>query len=129
MRKVSMFIVLAQCLFILSGCGLKKPDQLEVQNAYYGEEPKNYEQIIKGYMEPRLFDPFSAVYKFDIPRKGWVNRMGIFYYGWKVDVDINAKNRMGGYVGFKRQRFVLRDGAIIIEGPWKFYSFYTGEAS
>ncbi|HYR23235.1 MAG TPA: hypothetical protein VEP30_09985 [Chthoniobacterales bacterium] len=71
----------------------------------FGQLPKNYQTAIRGYysMPGRLLDPYSAVYRFESPRKGWVKDGwavgGKTHYGWIVPVWINAKNAFGGYTG------------------------------
>jgi hypothetical protein len=58
----------------------------------FGTLPKNYQTVIRGYyaMPGHLLDPFSAVYRFETPRKGIVQD-GILvghkkHYGWIVPV-------------------------------------------
>ncbi len=66
-------------------------------------------------METRLFDPYSAVYRFSPPYKGKVWG-GIVYGGWNygyvVPFTVNAKNRMGGYVGVRPYKAVFKDGEL-----------------
>lgn len=54
-------------------------------------------------MPGQLRDPYSAVYRFETPRKGYVKDGllvgGKIHYGWIVPVWINAKNGFGGYTG------------------------------
>lgn len=121
---VKRLLVLASLLTImigLIGCGLKRPSPEEFANAYFGEFPSNYEMLIKNHMESRLFDPYSAVYKFHPPEKGWMNHWGTIYYGWLVECDINAKNRYGAYVGYHTYSFLIRDGKLLLsrEGSYQ----------
>jgi hypothetical protein len=121
MRKV-VFVALALLFlsFNFLGCGLVTPTPLEIQQAYYGPYPENYKNIIEKYMHSVLFDPYSAHYYWsNPPRKAWMNRIGTIYFGWAVECAINAKNRMGGYVGAQTYQFLLRDGQVILQGPWK----------
>jgi len=62
-----------------------------------------YQLAIRGYMRAQLKDPYSAVYRFDTPRKG-VQQDGFLvghkkHFGWIVPTWINAKNGFGGYTG------------------------------
>ena len=71
-----------------------------------GDPPAGYEETIKRHFENTLKDPESARYKFGKPIKAYANN-GIVYggniawWGYMVDVEVNAKNSFGGYVGFK----------------------------
>jgi len=35
--------------------------------------------------------------------------------GWKIVVDVNAKNGYGGYTGYVPYLFMLRNGAVVFE--------------
>jgi hypothetical protein len=80
--------------------------------------PKTYQDKIKQHMETSLFDPFSAVYRFEgficgYANQGLLKGGGVAWTGWAARVLINSKNRMGGYVGFKEYLFLLRkDGSV-----------------
>lgn len=102
------------------GCGLVQPTPQEIATAYYGPYPSNYQDIIKEHMKYKLFDPYSAVFEFpNQPARAWMVPMGNKVYGWAVVCLINGKNRMGGYVGFQEHQFLLRDGQVVLEGPWR----------
>lgn len=64
---------------------------------------EKYQLAIRGYMRPRLKDPYSAVYRFNTPRKGMMQdgwlAGGKKHFGWIVPTWINAKNGFGGYTG------------------------------
>jgi hypothetical protein len=99
MKKFSLFIT-AVILLSVSAHAEKQSTSVS-----FGKLPDNYQTVIRGYfsMPGRLKDPYSAVYRFESPRKGSV-KDGIFvggktHYGWIVPVWINAKNSFGGYVG------------------------------
>jgi len=109
--KLMPFFILS--VFLLSGCGLKQPTPAELTSADYGTFPESYEQIVKDYMEKKLFDPYSAHFDFNgSPNKGWQNSYGSFLYGWKGTVSINAKNRMGGYVGTKDYNYLIKNDMV-----------------
>jgi len=51
-------------------------------------------------MSQTLIDPYSAVYdNWRGPSKGYMSSIGGKYFGYRICVDVNAKNRMGGYTG------------------------------
>jgi hypothetical protein len=89
-------------LLVLTGF-LQAADRVPAPN--FGKLPENWQTVIRGYwsMPGRLKDPYSAVYRFETPRRGFV-KDGIFvggktHYGWIVSTWINAKNSFGGYTG------------------------------
>jgi hypothetical protein len=75
-----------------------------------GPAPENYKAILKAHIEKSYFDPYSvrnvAVSK---PTLGKIGSEP----GWVVCLQSNAKNRMGGYVGLKKDAYLIRNGIII----------------
>lgn len=113
MLKHVFLIVL---MLVTVGC-TKAPPMSEQLSAYYGPYPSNYEQIIKDKMVTVLFDPYSAQYHFEgTPSSGYYARPfgAKAEYGWYGTVYINAKNRMGGYVGATKYSYLIRDGKLIV---------------
>ncbi len=109
MKKLIIFASLA--VFLFFGCATV-PTQEQLASADYGDPPSNHEELIKNLFSPSLFDPYSAMYTFDKPIKGYVDAAGKAY-GWVVCGTINAKNRFGGYVGAKPFYIMIRDNKII----------------
>jgi hypothetical protein len=103
-------------LFFLSGCATP-PSQQQIASLDYGSPPHNHEATIKRYFDNVLFDPYSAHYDFELPQQYWVKdaplRGGKVHAGYFVRVGVNAKNRMGGYVGKKVYGFIIKDERII----------------
>jgi hypothetical protein len=97
------------------GCAsVWQPTPEELAKADYGRYPDDYQEIITNYMSKSLFDPYSAVYDdWRGPSKGYVSSISGVYYGYRVCVDINAKNRMGAYVGSSTNLFVINKGRVI----------------
>ncbi len=102
-------------LVALLGACATAPSAGEIANADYGVYPSGYQETVKNYMAASLFDPYTAVYEnWRGPSRGYSG--GNFVkteFGYQVCVDINAKNRMGGYVGRKRYYFLIRNGAVV----------------
>lgn len=120
MKKMMLFVMLL-AVVMLEGCATM-PTQSELANCHNGPYPDNYQEIVKEYFGSILFDPYSAVYKFErAPEQGWGKRPplsgGGLYCGWMVIVGVNAKNRMGGYVGMKSYQLLIKDGSVI--GKWE----------
>jgi hypothetical protein len=88
--------------------------------ADYGDYPKNYESIIKSYMELRLKDPEAAQYKFiKQPKKSWLHPTfnasdSTFLYGYSLCVLINGKNSFGAYTGYSFNYFMIKNEEVII---------------
>ncbi|MBX3325749.1 MAG: hypothetical protein U0223_11720 [Nitrospira sp.] len=103
--------------FVSLGCVTPvTPEQ--ITNADYGTVSPTYQDSIKKYMEGVLFDPYSAHYRFfGEPAKGYAYLSGTIHpptFGYLVHVGINAKNRMGGYVGEQPYRFFLKNDQLWI---------------
>lgn len=113
----TIFLGIALCFVAcsLSSC-VTMPTQQEISNADYGTYPNNYQEIIKHYMDDLLFDPFSAVYSnWQGPAQGYSSGFTQTIFGYRVCVGINAKNRVGGYVGRKLHYFIINNGRIVLE--------------
>jgi hypothetical protein len=103
----------------LTGCAaIHKPTDYEAAKADYGSYPKNYEFIVRDYFSRVLFDPESAQYRdWRGPSQGYVYDISGCFYGYRVCVLVNAKNRFGGYVGTVPYFFVVHNGGITkVEG-------------
>ena len=104
-------LILVLLLIMLAGCAMK-PTPEQMANADYGSYPSGYQELIKEYYSKQLFDPYSAVYTFGTPQRAW-NGFGGHNFGYGVCGTLNAKNRMGGYVGAQTFYFLLKNGLII----------------
>jgi hypothetical protein len=103
------------CL-LLYGCSFQAADP----SADYGPYPNNYEKIVTAYMEESLIDPWSAQYKMSKPRRAYANDGlmfggGVLWYGYVVDVAVNARNRYGGYTGWQYYQVPIQNGQVIRE--------------
>ena len=121
------FLSIAMVCFFIGCASVAEIPPEQKASADYGDYPDNYEQLIKDYFEVRLFDPYTANYKFSKPIKGYTRKApvvggGIHEFGYVVIVWINAKNRMGGYVGIKRYPMFIKNGVVseIIRNPTYF---------
>jgi hypothetical protein len=75
-----------------------------------------YKVAICGYMGEKLKDPYTAMYRFDTPRKGMMKDGwavgGKKHFGWIVPTWINAKNGFGGYTGEQLYIMFFFDGKV-----------------
>jgi hypothetical protein len=90
------------------------------RKANYGPRPTTSQMLsmVKERMSKSLIDPYSAVYQCAAPVKAWVIagnssqgnvQPGRTYYGWLSTCTINAKNRLGAYVGAEEHDFMIVD--------------------
>ena len=109
--------------FWLSSCSTQ-PEyrsiaQEEKIQGYGGPLTVDYQAFIKKWFSTRLKDPYSAVYTFSQPQKGYQAKApvpfgpGGYWLGYRVDVMVNAKNSFGGYVGAKKYTFWFRDNQLL----------------
>ncbi len=115
MRSIKIFALLIFTLFTIMGCAsMNKPTPAQITNADYGSYPDNYKNIVENYMARMLFDPYSAVFSnWRGPAQGYIYDITGTYFGYRVCVEVNAKNRMGGYTGNKMHLFVINNGHVI----------------
>lgn len=112
-KKIIITVTLA---LSVAGCA-KPPTTAEMATWDYGPYPSNYEEIVKDSMLTILFDPYSAQYHFQSsPSQRWFARPfgQPTEYGWGGIVLVNAKNRMGGYVGAKPYAYLIRNGRLVV---------------
>jgi hypothetical protein len=110
LRKITVLLG----ILVLTGCAMSKPTPEQIANAYYGHPPDNYKEIIQTYMEGILIDPNSVIYAgWRGPSKGYYQDYGKTFFGYRVCVEVNSKNRMGGYTGRQTWFFVINDGRVI----------------
>lgn len=98
---------------LVSACA-SAPTEQHLNAADIGPFPSNYEQLVKDNFAASLFDPYSAVYSFtNTPFRGYSgNVFDGANVGWIVCGTVNAKNRMGGYVGAKPFVVVISKGVV-----------------
>ncbi len=116
MKKVSIAVFFI--VIFISGCAqMVVPPESEILALDFGQYPSNYEELVKAEAAQTLFDPYSAYFYFlGSPQKGYVQlpplRGGKLFHGWSGFVEINAKNRMGAYVGKTKFRYVILNGRV-----------------
>lgn len=112
-HRKRMFVIMI--LVSLSGCtAVHKPTNEQISSADYGRFPDDYQQIVKDSMKKTLFDPYSAVYDdWRGPAQGYIYSSSGSYFGYRVCVEINSKNRMGGYVGSRPFHFLIKNNQVL----------------
>lgn len=118
MNKLKTIFVITFISILLSACASGPPTKKELADANYGsaittEEAK---EKAENFLSDRLKDPNSAQYQWGNIYQGWIRHApihgGDLLFGYILDVNVNAKNSFGGYVGFKPYRFVFYNGNI-----------------
>lgn len=106
---IIVFLSLTSCITL--------PTQEEIDSIGFGEPITiDYEKAIKERFEMRLFDFFSAKFKFEEPTQYWIKDFsGQLYVGYGVPIYINAKNRFGAYTGWKKYVVLFRNNIIVAE--------------
>ncbi|MBX3334427.1 MAG: hypothetical protein KF876_09895 [Nitrospira sp.] len=92
----------------------------EIASADYGAAPVSpmYQNAIKRFMQPLLFEPSSARFRFvGEPQKGYAYLSGRRkppLFGYLVDVNIDGKNLKGDYVGEQPHRFFIKNNTLYV---------------
>ena len=89
-----------------------------------GPFPNDYKAIVATYIRRSFFDPYSLRdVKISEPVHGWTVTSGggllnpadghTTSEGWMVCVELNGKNRQGGYAGLSRSMYLIHDDQIV----------------
>lgn len=115
MKQLFRIVLIFGCMFVFGGCVSSQDREQMIMALEYGSPPVHYEQSIKEFLETTLYDASSAKYIFYKPLKCYKEINGtIPWNGYAVPVEINAKNRYGGYTGYSPELFLF-DGDKLIE--------------
>jgi hypothetical protein len=75
----------------------------------FGPYPDNYKEIVKEYALESFYDPYSLK---DVSVAEPYEGRYLFDRGWIVCMRVNAKNRMGGYVGVEPVMIMINRGTV-----------------
>lgn len=108
-------IILLISLFLFSCATIQPPSEEQFKSADYGSYPNNHEDLVKKFMSQLLYDPYSVVYSdWLAPKKGWYgSRGGDYEFGYYLCFKMNAKNKLGGFVGVSPFYVFVRNGSVI----------------
>ena len=110
--------LLGGLLLLAVGCATTDPvTKAEIASADFGAYPDNYETLIKDHLYKTLIDPTSMLVEFEgRPYKGYCYAPAVIppgqHFGYGVPLRVNAKNRLGGYVGWKGHVAFIRNGRV-----------------
>lgn len=99
------------CGLVLAAC--TPPTQEEINAAYYGPQPSDPIGIAEQWVGDRLIDPYSARYEHRGITQGVLYDIRGDYFGWVQCGTVNARNRMGAYVGRTTYVVVIVDNRVI----------------
>ena len=123
LNQVVSFVLLLGLSGGLAACATG-PTSDQLAHADYGPPPpENHQEIIKEWFEERLIDPTSPLYSFRNPVQGYTNDSPLYgtqlQFGWIVCGAVNAKNRLGAYVGREPFFTLFKDGSMVFihDGP------------
>jgi hypothetical protein len=115
-HRLRFFCIILGSLAI-TGCSVG-PTAEQLSNADFGPPPSgDYKAQIRSTFDLILFDGASARYRFERPVKSYLKAAPVYgtslTYGWRVCGLVNAKNRFGGYVGWRRFFTLFNHNAIV----------------
>lgn len=105
-------ILIVSVLFLITSCaGGSKPTPDQLSNNQFTKCPYDHQQQIRNILGKNLIDPYSAQYEYSTPEK-YVYEGN---FGYSVYGSVNAKNRLGGYVGKKAHMFMCFPNGTVKE--------------
>ena len=132
MRTIHGLVIIVLMSFLLSAC-THEVALRDIESADYGQFPKNYKEVIEGHMYTKLFDPYSAMYRYIAgPAKGYAHVRGGINppeFGYLVAVGINAKNRLGAYTGEQLYSFLFKNDTFWMLDTYTIKQFVTASTA
>ena len=105
-------IAIGLTILLLTGCATSgRPTTEQLANNTFTECPSDYQQTIKQRLSNYLIDRYSVMFRFAQPEKYVYGKQ----YGYVVEVGLNSKNRLGGYVGEQVHEFMCFPGGEVRE--------------
>ena len=116
-------ILLISLVLIVSGCSkglipmtdlvMPERNSERVSEESYGDYPKNYQKILKDFLQQKLINHESAKVEFiNKPSKLSISQMGSDYSGYRLCLSINSKNRKSIYTGYKTHLFIIKNSEV-----------------
>jgi hypothetical protein len=106
------FILLSSCSKIPAPTLLSPSENNNIQQVSFGEEPSNYQKILKDYLIKTLENSKTAKIEFiNAPSKISIDHLGSNYIGYRVCLSINQK-RGDHYLGYKNHFFLINDSKV-----------------
>ena len=98
---VKSIILAFLILTVTTGCA---------QRMNFGPFPSDHKDIVRDYIKKQYFDPYSLR---DVKISNVTSGHLGYTQGWVLCLECNAKNRMGGYSGLRRDLLLINDGQVV----------------
>lgn len=120
------------CILLLAGCATMPPPPTveQARNADFGKYPGDWQEITTNRINEDLIDPYSSRYAFNGLEQGWLHVRDTpsgYMYVWVACGTVNAKNRMGGYVGANPFYVAIRNGVVVRSKTGRFGTYGGAE--
>ena len=107
-------LLVASCSNIPSPSLLSPSENKNLIKVNYGNEPNNFQKILKDYLISNLTNYKTAKVEFiNQPSKISINHLGDTYSGYRACLSINIK-RGDYYMGYKNHFFLINDNNVIL---------------
>jgi len=116
--KPSLLLLLFAGVFLQSCAMLgSRVTAQELADADFGVYPENYKELVRENLYHTLIDPNSLMLEFTgLPYKGYCYAPTYVpkgeHFGYGICLRVNAKNKMGGYTGWKDYVAYIRNGKV-----------------
>ena len=105
-------MLLSSCSKIPVPSIISPSENTNVQQVNFGDEPTNYQKILKDYLINNLKNSKTAKIEFiNAPSKINIDHLGNNYVGYRVCLSINQK-RDGYYLGYKNHFFLINEDKV-----------------
>ena len=105
-------ILLSSCSKFHAPSLISPSENNNIQQVSFGEEPTNYQKILKDYLINYLEDSKTAKIEFiNAPSKISIDHLGDNYVGYRVCLSINEK-RGEYYLGYKNHFFMINNDKV-----------------
>ena len=105
-------ILLSSCSKIPAPSMISPSENTNIQPVSFGEEPTNYQKILKDYLINNLENSKTAKIEFiNAPSKISIDHLGNNYFGYRVCLSINQK-RGEHYLGYKNHFFLINKDEV-----------------
>ena len=123
MKRALLLIVLAFSAVTLLP-GQTGTMEVAADPALHGAYPKEYQEIIRNWLQTALVDPASAQIEFiSGPKPGTMPEKphGKALFGYIVEFRLNSRNRFGAYTGMQKKSVLIHDGEVIRTKGFGFF--------
>ena len=103
--------------FAITGCIGPSITQQDISAAHFASLPADYQQQVRDAIGTSLKDPYSAVYKFHEPRRGWWQdgplAGGAKHFGVRNRCRCERQNSFGAYEGEEAYFLAYQNGKLV----------------